>query len=423
MAPPFDATSLTGSNFKHDLFAAGVLSHMADRLQTLGFINRQIEQARAEWKLGDTVKLKKTQRFTAQSTPFANMASIEQLKPEDVNLKVDQYLTVGMRMNEIEQVQTGTEAWNNTVRRLGYAMASKVEQKVHELFYAIPHSVIVALSAFDKAVLTKCNRIFQENGVPEDGAQLRRVVVNPLMWEKFLADTAFSQHQGAGNSGVLTQQSGDLPEKFGLVPYYSNNLATEAAGSNVPTGGNETAAAPAGASIVGGGLKGDKTVVLTYTGLAAPTVFTKGQVIQLATTAEGLLAPTAGKAYRYQLYAVESATAVVANNTTVTLTQALRQDHAGTWRRIQQAGAGDVAVMQAGGFYADAFALAMVELPREGPGVNFGVATDGTQGLSLRSREIYDPWRMERALILDGYFGVKTLDPDKGVRISVNLNA
>src|SRR5688572_8982922 len=336
MAPPFDATSLTGSNFKHDLFAAGVLSHMADRLQTLGFINRQIEQARAEWKLGDTVKLKKTQRFTAQSTPFANMASIEQLKPEDVNLKVDQYLTVGMRMNEIEQVQTGTEAWNNTVRRLGYAMASKVEQKVHELFYAIPHSVIVALSAFDKAVLTKCNRIFQENGVPEDGAQLRRVVVNPLMWEKFLADTAFSQHQGAGNSGVLTQQSGDLPEKFGLVPYYSNLLQLDNAATNAPTGGIETAAVPAGANVVSG-VKGSKTVTLFYTGLAAPTIFSKGHIIQLGTSAT-ITPPTAGRAYRDTLYAVESSAAVSGGNIVVTLTQALRQTHTGfPWRRIIQA--------------------------------------------------------------------------------------
>lgn len=417
-----DSTSLTSSFFNTPLFLADALTHMEDALRTVGYINRQIEQSRGEWNRGTLINIKKPATFSVQTDAYANMAAVEQASPEDVQMAIDQYRTAGMRMNDIEEAIVGENAWQMHARRIGYALAVEIEAEVLKLLIKTPHTIQAALTAINEDVLIDCNRIFQELGVPEDGAQLRRYSADPQVWKRFLKVAAFTQQQGAGNAGVATQQTGDLSEKFGLTPYSSNQLDIVPAASNQPTGGIETAAAPAGASIVSGGTKGSKTVTLTYTGLAAPTVFTPGMVIQLATAADGLALPTAGKVYRHQLYCVESSTAVSGGNITVTLTQALRQTHTGSWKRIIQAAA-DAAHIMNGAYYRDAFALAMVALPANRPGVNIFTATNPNSGLSLRAREVYDGITMNAALIFDCWFGVKCLDPDKAIRVSVNLAA
>ncbi len=414
-----DATNLTNSNFNTPLFLADALVHMADALRTVGFINRQIEVARGEWAKGNKVNLKKAGTFTVQSDAFANMAAIEQATPESSQLSIDQYRTAGMRMNDIEEATVGQNAWDMHTRRIGYAIAKHIETHVNTLFSKVPHFVTRALSAVNETLFIDGNRIFQELGAPEDGADMRRAVIDPLSWAKMMGVAAFTQQQGAGNSGISTQQSAELGQKFGLVPYYSNQLPQIAAPANAPTGGIDTAAAPAGADIIGGGAKGATTVTLFYTGLAAPTIFTAGMIIQLATAGEGLLAPTAGQAYQNQLYAVESSAGVVGGNIVVTLTQPLRQAHAGQWRRIIMAAA-DAAHRQGGAYYRDAFALCMVQLPGNRPGVRIFTATDQASGLSLRAREVYDGISMINALIFDCWFGAKCIDPDKAIRFAIN---
>ena len=419
-----DATTLTSGNAKLDLFLLDVLTRMEQRLQTLGYINRQLEAARANFAQGDTIKLQRSGKHTVQSTPFANMAAVPQLAPEDSEMKIDQYLTCGMRQNDFEQVLVGSGPWLKAAERMGFDLASQVEREVHKLFLQVPHMIPSVLSTFAPATLIDTNVAFQELGVPEDGATLRRFVNNPLMWGKLLGQTQFTQYQGAGPDGVASQTTGQLAEKFGLVPYASNMLWQDPAPTNAPTGNTASTAAPAGAAIVSGATKGSKEIVLTYTGLASPTVFTAGMVIQLATAGEGLLAPTAGTAYRNQLYAVKSSTVASAPNITVTLYQGLRQAHSGSWRRIIQAAA-DATVLLGGGFYADAFALAMVELPPGAAGVLSSVVGSREAGLSLRARLVYDAFSGigEKALLVDGMFGVKCIDPDKAVRVPVNLSA
>lgn len=417
-----DPTGLTQSYFNTPLFLADALTHMEDALRTVGYINRQIEQSRAEWRRGTAINIKKPATFTVQSDVYANMAAIEQAQPEDVQMTIDQYRTSGMRMTDIEEAIVGENAWQMHARRIGYAIASEIEAHVLTLAIKVPHTIQQPLSTVSEDVLIAANRIFVELGVPEDGPQLRRYAADPQSWAKWLKLTAFSQNQGAGQTGVQTQTSGDIPEKYGLTPYQSNYCARVAAPSNAPTGGNETAAIASGASIVSGATKGSKTVVLTYTGLVAPTVFTPGMVVQLATAADGLLGPSAGKLYQRQLYCVETSGAVSGGNISVTFTQALRQDHSGTWRRIVMA-ASDASHIMNLAYYRDAFALAMVALPGNRPGTNIYTAQNPNSGLTLRAREVYDGISLNNALIFDCWFGAKCIDPDKAIRIPINLNA
>lgn len=421
--PITDPSKLTQSNFNTPLFVADALTHLEDALRTSGYVNRQLEVSRNEWKRGNTINLKKPATVTVARDAYANMAAIPAMEPDSDQMVIDQYATAALRMNDLEEAIVGQNAWDMHARRIGYAIAAEVEREVNKLFVKSPHVVTSPISTATSDILIDTNAAFQELGIPEDGAQLRRVAVDANVWKRFLKETNFVTQNGAGAAGVATQQTADLPEKFGLVPYQSNQLTIAAAPSNAPTGGLPGAAAPAGAAIVGTPAKNSRTVTLTYTGLAAPTVFSPGMVIQLATTADGLLAPTAGKAYRQQLYCIESSGAVSGGNITVTLTSGLRSaSHTGSWRRIILATA-DAAHLTAGAYYRDAIALAMVALPGNRPGVNIYTAQNPNSGLSMRAREVYDGITMNAAVIFDAWFGVKALDVDKMVRIAVNLNA
>jgi len=79
--------------------------------------------------------------------------------------------------------------------------------------------------------------------------------------------------------------------------------------------------------------------------------------------------------------------------------------------------------VQAGAYYRDAFALAMVALPAQKPGVEIYTAQDLASGLSLRARRVYDGLSTQEALIFDCWYGVKCLDPDKAVRFAINMAA
>ena len=59
-----DPTGLTQSYFNTPLFLADALTHMEDALRTVGYINRQIEQSRAEWRCGTAITIKKPATFT-----------------------------------------------------------------------------------------------------------------------------------------------------------------------------------------------------------------------------------------------------------------------------------------------------------------------------------------------------------------------
>ena len=67
-------------------------------------------------------------------------------------------------------------------------------------------------------------------------------------------------------------------------------------------------------------------------------------------------------------------------------------------------------------FHRNAFALAMVPLPMDLPGIEAMTVSDPVMGLSVRARRFADGHNSKLIMALDVLFGVKTLDPNMAVR-------
>jgi hypothetical protein len=386
----------TLGNFSVPLYSVQALRVLQNTLHTPSRVNRAYDVERRAFNKGEVVNIRRPSTFTVYDAPIA-AGSVDDAKTESVQVALNLHKEVKLKITDKELAYT-TEAFIQAhVNPMAYSLANYIDAQLLELALEIPHFQDITVSSATPTVLTTAGKIMTENRVPEDGR--RHYAASPGVWQKWLDSSNFAQWQGAGQSGAETQRTGLLDQKFGYLPYQSNNLVEVAAPSapTITTPTNITSATKGATSIT--------LAAATLTG-----TIKRGMVLQFGAAAAG-----SGKAYNDQVYAVTADATASGNAVTVSISPPLRADLSNVaWSRKQVRG--DLLHRSELAFHSDALALVMVPLPDKAMGADVTTATDDTSGLSVRSRLFYDGNLSAHFFAMDVLFGRKVLDADLAVR-------
>lgn len=345
---------------------------------------------RRAYGLGETINIKRPSTFTVADAP----ASAQDISTETVAMTLDNWREVKFKLTDKELAFTGERIIQDHIRPAAYALADDIDQKLVDLSYDVGNYYNATGAAFDKATIPTYVRkpLFDVQAPVQDVGALHFMVGGQEEAE-LLTDSAFSQHQGAGDSGVSTQLRGTLGTKFGFEVFANQNVANLASVVDLTDLSGLV-------NRVGGVAKGSTSVPLD--GLQASGTILRGTKITFAGDDT--------------IYAVAADATIATNAASVTLSQPLKAtiaDNAVVTLVNQTAG------NQCLGFHRNAFGLVMAPLSEMGNelGANIASVTDPVTGLSIRSRVYYVGNSSEVHVALDVLYGVKTLDPRLAVRV------
>lgn len=337
---------------------------------------------------GSIISIRVPSIFTAQSAPSA--ASPQSISAGEIQIALDTWRDVTFSLTDKELTYTGETIINEHIRPAAYALANDIDQKLAALYAQIPYEQSVSSPA-TVSDLTAARKTLFNNEVPVDDDDLHMMVDGTLEAE-LLNLSAFSQHQGAGPTGVETQMRGYLGKKFGFEIFANQNVDSHTAGAAVPgtqlqlnaevaAGATAWVFKDSGGSLTGTVKAGDSFVVAgnTQRYTISGDVSAAANTITIATN--------------------EPAAETYAVSTNVTLTQT--------------SGTQNIA------FHRHWACLAMAPLSEVGAKLDGRVATvsDPITNLSIRSRVFYEGKEAAIYVVLDVLFGIKVLKPNMAVRL------
>ncbi len=366
-------------------YAQEALIHLEKALGMAARVHRGYDEERRSFRRGQTISIRKPSTFTAENAPSA----AQDLDTQYVNLTLDYWREVKFALTDKELAFTGERIIADHIRPAAYALANDIDLKLCALYRDIPwfhdnHDD----TAIDVSDVTGPRRVMFENGVPVDDVDRMHYMVDGALQEGLLRLSAFTQHQGAGDTGVAAQMRGTLGRKFGLEIFANQNVQTHTAGSVTATAPKVSGAHAAGAT----------SVTLYDTALTGSLKAGDSLVI-------------AGHSQRYAVTAEATASAnAISVSITPKLAAACIGDEAVTLRTDSH-----VANLA---FHRNAFGLAMAPLTDIGNelGARVATITDPKTGLALRSRLYYVGNSSEVHVALDVLYGIKTLDPNLACR-------
>jgi len=346
-------------------------------------VHRGYDEERRAFRKGEYVNIRKPSTLTAQNAP----ATAEDLDTETVQLQLAYWREVKFKLTDKELSFTGERIIEDHIRPAAYALADDIDQKLATLYKDIPWYYDLNSTA-EVGDITGPRKILFNNAVP---LELGRVhyMMDGTLEESMLKLSAFSQNQGAGDAGVLTQLRGHLGLKFGLECFSNQNVQSHTAGAGI------TASA---AKVSGAHAAGATSITIYDTSLTGALKAGDSFVI-------------AGNTQRYAITADASATGnAIVLSVTPALVAACVGDEAVTFRADTHTA--NLA------FHRNAFALVTAPLSEMGNelGAKVAAVQDPITGLSLRSRIYYVGNSSEVHVALDVLYGVRTLDPNLACR-------
>jgi len=346
-------------------------------------VHRGYDEERKSFRRGEYVNIRKPSTFVADNAP----STAQELDTETVQLQLAYWREVKFKLTDKELSFTGERIIEDHIRPAAYALADDIDQKLAALYVDIPWYYDLNSTA-EVGDITGPRKVLFNNGVP---LELGRVhyMMDGTLEESMLKLSAFSQAQGAGDAGVLTQLRGHLGMKFGLECFANQNVQTHTNGTASATTLAVVAETAAGATTI-------SFDAGTLTGTVVP-----GDSFVIA-----------GNTQRYAI--TNTVTASGNALTGVTFTPALvatAAEDAVVTLRVDSHTANLA-------FHRNAFALVTAPLSEMGNELGARIATiqDPITGLSLRSRLYYVGNSSEVHVALDVLYGVKTLDPNLACR-------
>lgn len=333
---------------------------------------------------GSVITIRRPAQFTVNDAP----GSDQDVTTEQVSISLNKWKEVKFALTDKELAYTGEQIVGEHIRPAAYALADFIDQDLLSLYKDVPWTTGTAgtpLSAVSD--ITTARKQLFTNKVPMNDPTALHMVIDGAAESNFLALTAFSQYQGAGDFGAQTQMSGSLGRKFGLEIFANQNVPTHTKGTC-----DDTALKLVGAHVIGATSVSLDAVDGVVTGTLVP-----GDTFVIA-----------GNTQRYAITNTNTAAgnAFPAVQITPALVQAYSNSAAVTVSLVN--GVRNLT------FHRDAFALAIAPLSDLGDGIGARIATvqDPKTGLSLRSRLWYDGNNSKVKVALDILYGVKTLNPN-----------
>ena len=371
-------------------YAQEALIHLEEALGMASRVHRGFDAERRSFGKGDTINIRKPQKFTAASAPVEAPLGLE---TETTAVTLDQWKEVKFALTDKEIAYTGTNIIQDHIRPAAFALANNIDLA---LCANVNNTIGNSTATFNPATagattLTKMRQALFDAKVPMSELS---VMIDGEMEQTFLEDAGFAQYQGAGDAGVNTQLRGSLGMKYGMEIFANQNAdtITKVAGTLADLDGLTDGA--------------------HAKGVAAVTVdnLTNGQTIKIGDSVAFAGDPT--------VYCITADVTVGSGEAILAITPTLQvAADAGIAATLVNVGA---ATSMGLAFHKNAFCLAMAQLPEMGNELGARVATvsDPKTGLSLRSRVYYVGNSSQVHVALDVLYGVKTLDPMMAVKMT-----
>jgi len=343
---------------------------------------------------GSIIQLRRPGTFTAVAAPNVTP---QDLVPESIQVTLDQWFEVKFALTDKELNYTQEQIIADHIRPAAVALADKIDQSLITLVKRYPYFNTVTLSSAAVTDILAARKQLFNNRVPMDNLHM---MIDGALEEKFLALAAFSQYQGAGDTGVSTQGRGTLGTKFGFEIFANQNVNTFTSGTCADT----TGAIDYGSGTTAVYAKGATTIhidALTSGGTA-----NAGDILSIT-----------GDPYQYMITADTTFTSGEAD---VVIEPGLMQAvDENTVVTLLQPGGNAATRTQNFAFHRDAMVLAMAPLSTLGNqlGAKVESVTDPITGLSLRSRMYYDGNNSKTYVCLDVLYGIKVLNNHMGTRL------
>lgn len=383
------ATNTLGA-YNPIFYATEALIHLRNALGMAQRVHRGYELERMTFRLGETINIRKPSVFTAQAAP----AGSANLDTETVVITLDQWKEVRFEVSDKERAFTGERIIEEHIDPAAYAIADDIDQSLAALHKDVGFNVDYGAAA-DATILLNARKQLFDNRAPMDGnlhfmidGQLEATFLNLEVFHK--AGTA-----GAAFQGPLLR--GTLGTRFGVEVFANQNTPTHAAGTG-PGGGTRVGALQVASPPLA---KGSTSAIMD--GFGFSETLKKGDMFTIAGNPQfyAVTQDTTFSGGGEATVPFFPATVVAyGDNDLVTFT-----DQIDTTAKVQQ-------LM----FHRNAFALVMAPLPDDLPGAEVFTATDPQSGLSVRASRYWDGANSKLVMVIDALWGVRTLDPNLGVR-------
>lgn len=341
---------------------------------------------------GSTINISIPGTFTAQNAP----STAQDLNPSEVAISLDQWKEVKFALNDKELTYTKEKIITDHIRPAAFALADAIDLSCNGLYDDVPWVTNRSATTAPADILA-ARKILFDNGVPmNDG--LLFAELGGQEEADLLANSAFSQWQGAGPTGEATQVSGVIGTRYGITAFANQNVPSHVSGAG---GTDVVGTAPAMAV-------GDTSGLFSALQASITNFVRTGDTFSIA-----------GDSQRYVVTAAASTGA--GGTVTVSFYPALKVATSGgevTTFDIPTSG-GSTTKVQNLVFHRRFAALAMAPLSRIGDGLGARIETvvDPITNIALRSRIYYLGDSSQVRVALDALWGVKTLDPNRAVRM------
>ena len=385
-------------NYNPIFYAQEALKLLEMQLGSARRIHRGYEQERRNFEKGDTVSIRKPGDFVVADAPIPN-ASASDLDPKKVDIVLDQWKEIKYAITDKESSYMQEDIMREHVRPAVYRLCQYIEAAVNALALKIPWRV--QLNSTPGSVITDITApytVLFNNQVPMDPSALH-YMIDGTTQQGFLGLAQFAQWQGSGMTGVQTQLSGNLGNRYGMEIFPTQNVASYLSGGMADVAGTVTAnvatgalAIPVTAFTFGGTLKaGD---ILVVSGHPQQYVVTANITLDGAGAGSVAVFP-AVVGTKGQANAIPSGAVITAS--------------------IPAAG---VTRVQNLAFHRNFAALVMVPISTmgQGLGARMFTATDPKSGLSVRARLYYDGGTSKVFWAFDVLYGLGVLDANLAVR-------
>jgi len=370
--------------YNPQFYANEALLQLEKALGMAGRVHLGFDEERRSFGKGDVINIRKPSTFIVQDAP----STAQDVTTETVQLTLDKWKEVKFKLTDRELAFTGNRIITDHIRPAAYAIADFVDQTLAAHYTDVPWFADLG-GTVSTSDITAVRKVMFDNAAPIQDIGRMHYMIDGALEQGFLDLTAFSQHQGAGDTGVSTQMRGTLGTKFGIETYANQNTPSHVKGT-----ASVTALLTNGTPAVGATSMSLDAVSVTGTLVAGDTFVIAGNTQRYAVTAT---ATASGNAFASVSF-TPALVAAPGDGAAVTVSL---DNHVANLMH-----------------HRNAFAIAMAPLSTLGSelGAKIAIAQDPITGLAIRSRMYYVGDSSEVHVALDILFGTKTLDPNLACR-------
>lgn len=399
------------------MFSQEALIWLRARLGMASRVHRALDDERsaAGREMGEVIRTKRPRTFTAQDHVPGIGSQNQDLKTQNVELRLDDHKEVKFSITDRELAYTTERIINDHIGPAANAVAESIDLSLYGLAPRVGPFVDVDADAQAGNVAqlyTAPQRVLFNNRTPLEDGNLH-YMIDGFQRERFQNADIFHRADTVGQNQNGTLFTGSLGTRFGAETFSSQIAGVSR------TQFTGTVAASGGA--------GDGDGLLDSSGQPDPALF---EVNQASVTIDGLTnAETVSIGDTFQVagdptvYTCLSGGAVAGTAITVSI-----------YPGLQFAGLDNTAVTfidraavqeNVGGytenlmFHRDCLGIVMAPLPTigDGKGAEIAIASDPESGLSVRARMWYEGGTTTLMVALDALWGVQVMNGQLGVRV------